>query len=502
MSDTRTTIERASTFGNWRRPASPGLLGLGLLGTLALMGALVVGILLMLFSRTAALVWAVAAVAFLIPVSIRREGRSGWSRLLARLAWARGRRRRQHLYRSGLVGVVPGGRHTLPGISARTQLLETVDAYDRPMGLLHVLATGHWAVVLRCDADGASLVDPDQVETWVAGWGLWLANLAHEPGLAGATVTVETAPDPGTRLQAEMSATVRPDAPALARTVMDEIAATYPAGSSSIKTWVQLVYRGTGPAGRRTQDAMAAELGARIPGLAAGLATTGAGAAAPMSAAEIAETVRVAYDPDAASLIDTARAEGAVAGTGISWTDAGPVGAQEAWDHYLHDSGISTSWVMNEAPRGTVLANVLSRLIGPHPDIARKRVTLVYRPHDPAAAAQLVEADVRTAAFLANSRRQGTARDDLALRSAQQSAAEEASGAGVVRFGMLVTITVDRAEHRLHAERVLEGLAATARLRLRKAFGAQAAAFAAGLPTGLILPEHLRVPSLVREGLS
>ena len=209
MSETK----RASTFGNWRRPTSPGVLGLGMLGTMALLGAVVVAIVMALFSRTAALVWAGLAVTVLVPVSFRRDGLSGWSRLFARLAWLRGRRRRQHLYRSGIVGVVPTGRHTLPGVAARTELLEAVDAYDRPMGLLHVTSTGHWAVVLRCDADGASLVDHDQVETWVAGWGLWLANLAHEPGLVGATVTVETAPDPGTRLQAEVSATVRPDAP-------------------------------------------------------------------------------------------------------------------------------------------------------------------------------------------------------------------------------------------------------------------------------------------------
>jgi hypothetical protein len=472
------------------------------LGTLALLGALVVGIVLMLVSRVAALVWAGVAVAVLVPVSIRRDGRSGWSRLVAQVAWARGRRRRQHLYRSGLVGVVPGGRHTLPGVGARTELLETVDAYDRPMGMLHVASTGHWTVVLRCDADGAALVDAEQVESWVARWGQWLANLSHEPGLVAATVTVETAPDPGTRLQAELSATTRADAPAVARTVMDEIAATYPSGSSAIKTWVQLVYRGTGPGGRRDADAMAVELGSRVPGLAAGLATTGAGAATPMSAAEIAETVRVAYDPAAATLTDTARAEGAAAGAGIEWADAGPVAAQEAWDHYQHDSGISTSWIMSEAPRGTVLSSVLSRLVGPHPDIARKRVTLVYRPHDPATAAQLVEADVRTAAFLAQTQRQGTARHDLALRSARQSAAEEAAGAGLIRFSLLVTVTVDQAAHRLHAERVLEGLGATARLRLRKAYGAQAVTFAAGLPTGLVLPEHVRVPAMIREGLA
>ena len=126
----------------------------------------------------------------------------------------------------------------------------------------------------------------------------------------------------------------------------------------------------------------------------------------------------------------------------------------------------------------------------------------MYRPHDPGAAAALVEADVRSAQFLATSRRTRNARDDLALRAARQSAAEEAAGAGVVRFSLLATVTVGRHQDRARAERIVEGLAATARLRLRRATGAQAVTFAAGLPTGIVLSEHTRVPALIREGLT
>jgi len=49
---------------------------------------------------------------------------------------------------------------------------------------------------------------------------------------------------------------------------------------------------------------------------------------------------------------------------------------------------------------------------------------------------------VRAAEFKATSTRKPAARDSLALRSAQATESEEASGAGLVNFGILVTATV------------------------------------------------------------
>lgn len=496
------TGSAASTFGHWRRPASPGLFGLGLLGTAVLLGGMVVAVLTALVSVIAAVVVAATVVVLLLPLAVRRQGRSGAQRLTARVAWWLGRRRRQHLYRSGICSLVPGGAHTLPGVSAGTVLYEAVDAYERPFGMIHVPSTGHFSVVLRCDADGAALVDPEQVESWVAGWADWLAALSQEPSLVAAAVTVETAPDPGTRLEAEVARQLHPGAPALAREVLQEIVASYPTGSAVIATRVQLTYRSGGPAGRRDPQEMAVELGTRLPGVEAGLNATGAGAASAMTSAEIAETVRVAYDPAVSAFVDRARSEDGGTGTGaIGWDDAGPAAAQEAWDHYRHDSGTSITWSMREPPRGTVLASVLSRLLAPHPDVDRKRVSLIYRPHDPGTAAGLVENDVRTARFLASRHENTTGRDELDVRAALQSAREEAEGAGVVRFAMLVTATVRDPARLRHAAAVVDNLSATARLRLRRVYGSQATAFAANLPAGIVLPHHVRVPAAVSEAL-
>ena len=111
------------TYGNWRRPASPGLPRLGLLGTAAALSSLV---LVMFVQISAGLlpaaVVAALCVAGVAPLAWRnRAGRNGWQVLLAKAAWRIGRRRRQHLYRSALVGPVAFGATRLPGLLASSR---------------------------------------------------------------------------------------------------------------------------------------------------------------------------------------------------------------------------------------------------------------------------------------------------------------------------------------------------------------------------------------------
>ena len=87
------------------------------------------------------------------------------------------------------------------------------------------------------------------------------------------------------------------------------------------------------------------------------------------------------------------------------------------------------------------------------------------------------------------------------MRAAAATASEEASGAGLVNFGLLVTATVDDLEKEADARAAIDNLAATARLRLRPVYGSQDSAFAAALPLGLVLPKHIKVPAELREKL-
>lgn len=491
------------TYGNWRRPESAGLLGLGSGGTVLLFVGLFV-VLVTLMSGGLLQAVAVAAgfgVVLLLLVSRDRHGRNVFARAGARLGWWSARSRGLHLYRSGPLGRTAWGSYQLPGLVAATRLREHSDSYGRRFALLYTPYTKTYSVVIGTEPDGAALVDEDQVDVWVADWGHWLASLADEPGLEAASVTIETAPDSGTRLRREVDLHVAADAPDFARQMLAEVVQRYPAGSSTVKAYVALTFAAALRSGGkpRSPEEMGRELGSRLPGLTAGLQSTGAGAAHPLTAQRLCETIRVAYDPAAAVLIDEAHAQGET--PELLWGDVGPSAAQASWDGYRHDSALSCTWAMTGAPRGNVQSGVLARLLAPHRDIARKRVTLLYRPIDSARAAALVEADLRAAEFRATSTTKPLARDSLSVRSARATANEEASGAGLVNFGVLVTATVLDPQHEADARAAVANLAATARLRLRPVHGSQDSAFAAALPLGLILSKHITVPAELREKL-
>jgi len=304
----------ARTYGNWRQPTSPGLLGLGAGGTVLLfVGLFVVLVMLMTGGLLQALVVAVAfGVLLLLLVTRDRHGRNVLTRTGARLGWLSARSRGLHLYRSGPLGRTAWGTHQLPGLVAATRLSEHSDSYGRRFALLFTPATKTYTVVIGTEPDGAALVDQEQVDAWVADWGHWLANLGDEPGLEAASVTIETAPDSGTRLRREVELHVSPDAPAFARAMLAEVVQRYPAGSSTVKAYVAITFAAAARSGARprTPEEMGRELAARLPGLTAGLQATGAGAAHPLTAQRLCEAVRVAYDPAAAVLIDEAHAQG------------------------------------------------------------------------------------------------------------------------------------------------------------------------------------------------
>ena len=489
------------TYGNWRRVQSVGIANLGLAGTIVLFVGLIFVVLGLMFSLVVSLGAAVLTVAAIGPLMVRdRHNRNLFQRATARIAWARGRAGGQHLYRSGPLARVPKGRCGLPGVMASMTATEARDAYGRPFALLCHPWVSQVSVVLTTAPDGAALVDTDQVDNWVAHWGAWLAALGNEPGLMGASVIVDAAPDPGTRLRHEVLGHRSSEATALSKTVMEQVIGSYPAGSAAITcrvalTWSMASRTQTGK--KRSVNEMALDIGHRLPSLTASLAATGAGPSRPLTTDEIAAAVRVAYEPALAAAVEGV----GPAHAGVEWPDAGPSAAQEAWDHYRHDGAVSVSWMMSEAPRGHVFSSVLSGLLAPHPDIARKRVALLYRPYDTGAAVRVVEADRRDAAFAASGRRIGRARDALSVQAAEKSAEEEAVGAGVVRFAMVVTATVMSPEQVPMAASVVDTLGTTSRLRLRRAYGCQAGTFAVGLPLGLVSSAHLRVPQALREAM-
>jgi hypothetical protein len=488
------------TYGNWRRPSSPGLGSLGFGGTVAMLGGLTLVIFGLMISVMVGVVLLVVVLVALAPLVYRdRWHRSGYERMAEWFQWTAHKRKGHHLYVAGPLSRMPTATCGLPGLAAAMTVTERPDAHGRPFVLLHHPTPGHVSTVVECGSSGAEMVDSDQVDQWVAGWGAWLADLGHEEGLVGASVTVETAPDTGIRLRHAVESRLVPDAPPMAVASMREIVETFPAGAAATTCRLTLTWTRARPGGRRRSvDDMAIEIGSRLPELTNALATTGAGSARPMTAAGLAKAIRVAYDPDVATAMEAAGPE---AGD-VTWADAGPVQAEERPGEYLHDGSVSVSWVMGEAPRGAVRSTILRRLLEPHPEIARKRVTLLYRPYTPSKAAELVDNDVLDAQFNATQRRNVRARDSVNVSAAAKAAEEEALGAGLVRFASIVTATVadDGVSDTVsRAVSVIEHLGGASRIRLRRAWRAQAPTFTAGLPLGLVLPAHLRLPGDWRE---
>ena len=494
---------KVRTYGNWRKPQSAGLGQLGLIGTSLMFGGLIVVILTVgFFGLFAALIVGVILALMLLTLILRdRHGKTVLQRLAVRIGWHRTRAAGAHLYRGGPLGRNPWGTFHLPGLAARSTLSEARDSYDRPFALLHMPTTNHYTVVFGTEPDGASLVDQEQVDVWVAHWGEWLAALADEPGLVAASVTVETSPDSGARLRREVLSRIDTAAPQLAQDMLQEVVATYPAGSATVKAFVALTFSATPRAGGKRRDTheVARDLAARLPGLSAGLTGTGAGAARPLSAQQLCEAVRIAYEPRSAALIDEAYSAGTV--PELDWSDVGPAAAEARWDSYRHDGATSVTWSMSAAPRGAVQSSVLMRLLLPHRDIARKRVTLLYQPVPAATAARTVEADKRNADFRVKNADRPSARALREKAAADKTAEDEASGNGLVGFGMLVTATSLTGEDLADVEAAIDNLAAAARIILRPVYGSQDSAFAAALPLGLVLTKHLKVPAEIRAAL-
>ncbi|MEV6343977.1 SCO6880 family protein [Actinoplanes sp. NPDC051851] len=495
-----TDAANAPTYGNWRRPRKAGLGSLGLVGTLGLFGALVLVLLTSLFSLNAAFVVGLPLALTLAPLAVRtQDGRNVYTMAGVRFGWWRRKSNRQTLYVSGPLSARPGGRFRPPGLLAKVSMLEGRDPYDRPFGVLYHRNRHLYTLVISCEPDGGSLVDNDQVDTWVALWGNWLSRLSHEPGLRGASVIVETAPDPGTRLEQEVIDHIAPTSPNAARAVMEDVVDDYPEASSEMNTYITLTYAVPGGS-RSNKHEILSDLALRLQGLLNGLVAAGGGWAEPMSAERIAEAVRVAYDPAVSPDMVAIRAQHG--STGQEWADCGPSATVETVSHYQHDSGVSRSWLLTLAPRGTVRSSVLRSLLDPAMSIRRKRVALIYRPLDPATSARIVEADRRNAHFVANSTKGLVkARASAEIEAAEQAAAEEASGAGLVEFSMVVTLTVDSVEDLSDANVTMRNLLGATRIAMRPADRMQAAAFSCSLPTGILPWEQSMMPQELQEAL-
>jgi hypothetical protein len=492
------------TYGNLSRPSRDGLLGLPMGATLACVPFVVVVVLMMArgWILPALLTVVVGGLMVFGLVGFKRQGRSLYARWFLRTAHAVKVRQGNHRYLSGPAGSVPDGTFSLPGILAPSKLSQHTDSFNQPFGMIHVPSTRHYTVVFEAYPDGADLVDQPRIDAQVAYWGAWLAQLGKDSGVVGASVTVETAPDSGVRLNQMVNSNLSPTASPFAEAVVRQLSSELAAASPVITTRIAVTFSGKmrdGSGKDRGREQMAAEIGNRLPALLSGLRETGAGTAVrPCTAQDIVDFTRTAYDPTVATDIEQARAEN---GTGLSWNQAGPVFAEDHLDKYFHDRAVSKTWQMWAAPRSMFYSETLKPVLTPVAGVLRKRATILYRPVPAGKAADAIQAELNNARWTSSQKQRPTAQQTARMKYAAKAEQEEAQGAGLVRFGMLVTLTCASAEELPRWDHDLPSLGAQAHLSLREALGNQAVAFQAALPLGVVLPDHTIVSSEIREWL-
>jgi len=490
------THHQDRTYGGWRRSRSIGLLGLGPAATFTLLGAFTVLVVIAAVSLRA-LLYAGPPAALAAAAGLVRVGGVPVAQVaVQRLRWRHGLAASYTSYRADVV-LHHTGVLQLPGTLAATDLLSAEDGLGGRYGLVRDRHTGYLTATLRVVPVSTWLADSSDSDGWVANWGGWLASLGYLPALRWVTVTVDTAPDPGSALTDQIARAIDPAAPRAAVEIMDQLAATAPAAAADVDTRVSVTFDpAASPAAPKTVSAAVTEVGQTLTGLETALGTCGVTVLGRARAADIAGIVRTAFDPAVRGEISRLLASGVSPRLEeqLNWASAGPAGAEERWDSYQHDSGLSVSYAWREAPRQNVRSDVLARLVAPGP--YPKRVSLQYRPLRAAAAAATLDGEVRAAQFRTEysrrTRRDVTARDAHDQARALQAADEEARGAGVCLLGLYVTVTVTDPAQLPRATADVEAAAEASKIRLQRLYRSQAAGFTATLPCGICLPELAR----------
>lgn len=469
-------------YGHWRAERGWGIGSLGPAQTVIVFLAVLAPVLAASMAPKAAVGLAIVSLVVVLAVTLRVGGSTAAEALTRRFRFATARARGWTELSGGLIVEHPR-RNDLPGPLAPLVALDTDDGRGGRQALVLDRHTGTLSAVLRCAPAGLDLADQASADEWVACWGAWLADLGHRPVIRHVAVTVDTAPG-GLADTDYLRDRLDPEAPAAARELIRELIELAPATSAQTDTRVTVTLD-PGRAAPRPPDLLAsvAEVTRWLPGLEAGLASCGVAMLGRESVSGLTARVRAAFDPAARDEIARQGEQHQLR----HWVQAAPIAALETWDSYQHDSGISVSWALLEAPRQAVSARVLVPLLAPGP--YPRRVSLLYLPYPADQSAARVESEITAGqmrrAWSQRTRRDETQRERDDRDRALQAAREEAEGAGVGRLTVYVTSTVTDQEELPAAIADVEQRAGAAKLRLRRLWGAQSTGFAASLGLGL-----------------
>ncbi|MEU6059081.1 PrgI family protein [Streptomyces sp. NPDC047097] len=471
-------VPRALLVGGFRARRSYGLGGLSKRATI--IGALIVlaeGLIGTQVPWSLLVTLPVTAVAFVLAAS-RRHGMPALSYYWAKFAWKRATRFQATSYRRLLLPfpyVLD-----LPGVGASSTLIAAHDpTTGKKVGVVHDRSTG-WMTISTLLAPGGSLMAPTgAVQSGLRTWSSVLDAMSADDQVKGAKVTIQITPGAGEALGDDVRARRDPKAPRLAKQIADELVRTTPHATASVASWMSVtVDPAASPNPPSDLPEQVAEALRVVDGL--DLAGTGTDIERRATDVDLRRIVRSAYDPEVFHARDRDFEQ-------LQWGECGPVAADDTWEEYAHDGGISISQVLQEMPRHAIPYSVLLPLLAP--GRFQRRITLAYRVLDPYEGEAVLEREISHAYNRAQATAEMKGRPTYAQRADAQraeSAAEQvAGGSQVVDWTLMVTVTARSAAELSAARAELDRAVKSMRsIRLRPAYGAQGAVFAAGLPIG------------------
>ncbi|MFF3256460.1 SCO6880 family protein [Actinacidiphila glaucinigra] len=408
----------------------------------------------------------------------RRHGMPAPSYYWAKAAWRRAAHAEAASYRRVLL---PHPYSLdLPGVGAASTLIKAHDpTTGRTVGVVHDRVSGYMTVTTLLAPGGSLMAPTSAVRGTIRTWGAVLDAMSTDEQIKGASVTIQITPGAGEALADDVARRKRPDAPSLARATIEELVATTPHATASVAPWMSVI---VDPNATASPPADLSEQVGETLRVVDSLDLSGTGTDIHRRATDVdvRRLVRSAYDPATFHARD---AEFEV----LPWPECGPQAADDGWEEYAHDGGVSVSWVLREMPRRPIPYSVLLPLLSP--GRFQRRVTLAYRVLDPYEGEAVLEREISNAEQRANATAQVKGRAKWSQRAdyqrAEKAAAQAAGGAQVVDWTLMVTATARRATDLPAARQELErAVKATRGIRMRPAYGAQAAVFAAGLPLG------------------
>ncbi|MGW6570046.1 SCO6880 family protein [Streptomyces sp. NPDC054975] len=408
----------------------------------------------------------------------RRHGMSALAYYWAKLSWKRAAKIDATSYRRLLLP------HPyaldLPGVGASSTLIKAHDpTTGKPVGVVHDRATGRMTISTLLAPGGSLMAPTGAVHSSLQTWSSLLDAMSTDDQIMGASVTIQITPGAGEALGDDVKARQDPRAPQLAKQIVNELVRTTPHATASVAPWMSVT---VDPTASANPPADLAEQVAEALKVVDSLDLSGTGTDIERRATDIdlRRLVRSAYDPAVFNARDAEFSD-------LSWAECGPQAADDGWEEYAHDGGISISWVLREMPRRPIAYSVLLPLLAP--GRFQRRITLAYRVLDPYEGEAVLEREISHAHHRAQATAEVKGRAKWSQRAdaarAEQAAAQVASGSQVVDWTLMVTVTARSTAELPAARQELErAVKATRSIRMRPAYGAQAAVFAAGLPLG------------------